>query len=132
MPLVISSWRHTAIAISREFIPKGTYFDREADSETSQTLDQQACHSNNTAGTIYGRLVQDGDGQIREFRERYRRVSLLWHALWLREAPPEPSEASDPPEPSEPLVEEPLAEEPAQLLQEDRGEDSVNIESVGR
>ncbi|KAK3167767.1 hypothetical protein OEA41_010896 [Lepraria neglecta] len=104
VPLTISSWRHTAIAISREFIPKGTYFDREADSETSQTLDRQACHSNNTAGTIYGRLVQDGDGQIREFRERYRRVSLLWHTLWLQEAPSEPLE---------PPVEEQPAEEPA-------------------
>ncbi|KAK3179471.1 hypothetical protein OEA41_009757 [Lepraria neglecta] len=122
VPLTISSWRHTAIAISREFIPKGTYFDREADSETSQTLDRQACHSNNTAGTIYGHLVQDGDRQIREFRERYRRVSLLWHTLWLQEAPSEPLE---------PPVEEQPAEEPAQPLQEDRGKDST-IESVGR
>ena len=135
VPLAISSWRHTAIAISREFIPKGTYFDREADSETSRTLDQQACYSNNTAGTIYGRLAQDGDGQIREFRERYRRVSLLWHALWLPEPPPsEPSEPLEPPvgQPAEEEPAQPSQEDPAQPSQEERGRDSVNIRLVGQ
>ena len=82
--LMVSSWRHIAIAISREFLPRGEYFDRAADQETLTAIDRQAGHHGLTAATIYGRLIAEGYGQVRQFRERYRRISLLWHQFWLQ------------------------------------------------
>ena len=81
--LVVSAWRHIAIAVSREFLPKGVYFDREADKETMSIIDQQAGHCGLTAATIYGRLVEEGHGQIRQFRERYRCITRRWQSFWL-------------------------------------------------
>lgn len=81
--LTVSSWRHIAIAISREFLPKGESFDREGDKESIAIIDQQAGHSDITAATTYGRLVDEGHGQIRQFRERYRRITKRWQGFWL-------------------------------------------------
>lgn len=81
--LTVSSWRHIAIAVSREFLPKGECFNRVADKETMSIIDQQAGHSDLTAATTYGRLVEEGHGQIRQFRERYRRITRKWQSFWL-------------------------------------------------
>ena len=48
--------------MSREFLPKGEYFDREADKESMTIIDQQAGHNDLTAATMYGRLVEEGQG----------------------------------------------------------------------
>ena len=84
----VSSWRHLAIAISREFMPKGEYFDREVNADLARDLDSQAAHDVCTAAMTYGRLVSEAEGQIRPARERYRRISLLWQDFWL---PPKPT-----------------------------------------
>lgn len=84
--LTVASWRHIAIAVSREVLPKGEYFDREVNKNVTTMIDQQAGHSDLTAATTYGRLLEEGWGQIRQFRERYRQITKGWQNFWLAPA----------------------------------------------
>ncbi|MCJ1279694.1 hypothetical protein MMC21_007518 [Puttea exsequens] len=74
--LNISSYRHVAIAISREFIPKGT------------------AHGGHTAEGGYGQLATQGGGQLRSTQERYEQVSRAW-MQWFREWREKPVDAAD-------------------------------------
>ena len=62
-------------------MPKREYFDREGD--ISKDIDRQAGYHDFTAATIYNQLINEAPGQIRPFRERYRKISLFWHWFWL-------------------------------------------------
>ena len=68
-----------AIAISRAYMPKGEYFDREMGAEQAEAADLQATHKPWTASMTYGRLSTEAPGVIRPLRERYRRISVLWY-----------------------------------------------------
>ncbi|KAI4192308.1 MAG: hypothetical protein LQ350_008675 [Teloschistes chrysophthalmus] len=109
--LSVRPWRHLAIAISRTFLPKDNYFDREMGAEQMQTADQQAAHSPYTAASIYGRLWTEAVGHIRPLRERFRRISVLWHDFWLKSASSSTDkESSSTTEPSRSNLPEPLHE----------------------
>ena len=101
--LIIAFWRHIAIAISREHLPKGFYFDKAnpIDHSLKGDIDSQAGHHPLMADTTYGRLFNEFQGQTRPKRERYRRISILWHLFWLENGPISPPKALPP-------LEEPL------------------------
>jgi hypothetical protein len=81
--LSIASWRHIAVAVSREHLPKGEHFDRLVDKHTMAGVDQLAGHAVITAAMTYGRLASDGQGEIGQFRQRYRHISIAWQKFWL-------------------------------------------------
>lgn len=81
--LNIANYRHIAIAISREFIPKGKYFERELGHEVLNTLDAQAAHTPITGENEYGRLSTQGSGEFRTDQERYCQVSQAWYNWFL-------------------------------------------------
>ena len=81
--ITVQSWRHLAIAISRQFLPTGEYFHNDKEQQSQRDLDGQAIHDSLTAAAEYARLTHEAPGQIRPFRERYRKISQLWHYFWL-------------------------------------------------
>ena len=80
--LTIQPYRHLAIAISRQYMPKNDYFHK-AGPETTETIDAQAAHSLNTSIHTYGRLANEVSRELKPWRERYRGISTLWHQFWL-------------------------------------------------
>lgn len=92
--LNISAWRQIAIAISRRFCKQEDRFESEKgqleeevdwdedNPEGDDPWDLQAGHGSHVAGMIYARELMLRDDVIIGRREKFRRVSHVWHS-WL-------------------------------------------------
>jgi RecQ family ATP-dependent DNA helicase len=88
----ISAWRHIAIAISRKYCRDDRFEEEKARLEDGEwdednadgddIWDLQCGHGTHTAGMVYARELMEGDQSILSRRERFRRVSHVWHC-WL-------------------------------------------------
>jgi len=90
--LNISGYRHIAIAISRRYcredrfeeekskLDEGEGWD-EDDADGDDPWDLQAGHGSHVAGMIYARELMEGDHSIISRREKFRRVSHVWHCF---------------------------------------------------
>lgn len=82
--LTVASYRHIVIAISRESIPKGSYFDRDLGQEVQETLNMQGGHSSETAQGTYGRVTTQGSGGLISDREKHEQITRAWWK-WFQE-----------------------------------------------
>jgi superfamily II DNA/RNA helicase len=90
--LNISAWRHSAIAISRRFCHEDRFHEQkrkldedeewdEDNVEGDDLWDLQAGHGTHVAGMIYAQELMEGDNSIVSRREKFQRVSHVWHCL---------------------------------------------------
>ena len=75
----VGDYRHIAIAIAREHLPN-CGFKRDFELEDSYT-DLQAGHNSATAGSLYARQMQDGQGHVDIMKRKYKQASRDWHAF---------------------------------------------------
>lgn len=90
--LNISGYRQIAIAISRRYcredrfeeektkLDEGDGWD-EDNADGDDPWDLQAGHGTHVAGMIYARELMEGDNSIISRREKFRRVSHVWHCF---------------------------------------------------
>lgn len=78
----VGVWRHLAVAIARELMPRGEGWHQEAGQVQSDDLDRQAGHHPYQAASTYARLTTQARGELRPQKDRYRRLSERWHELW--------------------------------------------------
>lgn len=88
----ISAWRHIAIAISRKYCREDRFEEEKVKLEDGEwdednvdgddIWDLQCGHGTHTAGMVYARELMEGDQSILSRREKFRRVSHVWHC-WL-------------------------------------------------
>jgi hypothetical protein len=76
--LNIRTYRHVAIAISRQHLKSGG-FKRDYGLVEGGITDQQAVHESLFAGAAYGRAMEEAPGHIQAKRLQYRLVSREWH-----------------------------------------------------
>jgi hypothetical protein len=76
--LNIRTYRHVAIAISRQHLKSGG-FKRDYGLVEGGITDQQAAHESLFAGAAYGRAMEEAPGHIQAKRLQYRLVSREWH-----------------------------------------------------
>ena len=77
LPIAIATYRHLAIAISREHLPCGG-FKRDYGLEDTR-FDKQSSHSSRTAASIYARELEEALGHVEQRKVEYRKVSREWH-----------------------------------------------------
>jgi hypothetical protein len=77
--LGILTYRHLAIAISRQHLPCGG-FKRDYGVD-KKIADQQATHGTWIAGTVYARGLQEAPGHVKARSSEYRAVSREWHSF---------------------------------------------------
>jgi hypothetical protein len=77
--LNILSYRHLAIAISRQHLPCGG-FKRDYGVD-KKLADEQASHGSWIAGTVYARGLQEAPGHVKMRSMEYRSVSRAWHSF---------------------------------------------------
>ena len=75
----VAAYRQIAIAIAREHLPDGTFKRGHTLKDTA--IDLQAGHSSVTAGSVYGRGLEDGSGHLYHLKREYRKSSQDWHAF---------------------------------------------------
>jgi RecQ family ATP-dependent DNA helicase len=85
--LNISGYRHIAIAISRRYCQEDRFEEEKeegdrCDEDNDDPWDLQAGHGTHVAGMIYARELMEGGNSIISRREKFRRVSHVWHC-WL-------------------------------------------------
>jgi len=91
--LNISGYRQIAIAISRRYCREDRFEEEKSKLEESEGWDEdngdgdnpwdlQAGHGTHVAGMIYARELMEGDNSIISRREKFRRVSHVWHCFW--------------------------------------------------
>jgi hypothetical protein len=78
-PLGILTYRHLAIAISRQHLSCGG-FKRDYGVD-KKIADEQATHGSWIAGTIYARGLQEAPGHVKARSSEYRAVSREWHSF---------------------------------------------------
>ena len=90
--LNISGYRQIAIAISRRYCREDRFEEEKSKLEESEGWDEdnadgddpwdlQAGHGTHVAGMIYARELMEGDNSIISRREKFRRVSHVWHCF---------------------------------------------------
>jgi RecQ family ATP-dependent DNA helicase len=90
--LNISGYRQIAIAISRRYCREDRFEEEKSKLEESEGWDEdnadgddpwdlQAGHGTHVAGMIYARELMEGDHSIISRREKFRRVSHVWHCF---------------------------------------------------
>ena len=90
--LNISGYRQIAIAISRRYCREDRFEEEKSKLEESEGWDEdnadgddpwdlQAGHGTHIAGMIYARELMEGDHSIISRREKFRRVSHVWHCF---------------------------------------------------
>ena len=88
----ISSYRQIAIAISRRYCREDRFEEEKSKLEEGEDWDEdnadgddpwdlQAGHGTHIAGMIYARELMEGDNSIISRREKFRRVSHVWHCF---------------------------------------------------
>ncbi|KAH3951994.1 hypothetical protein HBH53_049120 [Parastagonospora nodorum] len=76
----ILTWRHSAIAISREHLPPGCKFKRDYGPESgSSAMDLQAAHTSRAAGINYARDKTESPFSTSTLRSEFRKLSQVWH-----------------------------------------------------
>tara|TARA_R110002003_G_scaffold3278_1_gene25047 strand:- start:168 stop:1271 length:1104 start_codon:yes stop_codon:yes gene_type:complete len=78
-PLNILTYRHIAIAISRQHLSSGG-FKRDYGID-KKLADEQATHGTWVAGTVYARGLQEAPGHVKARSSEYRAVSREWHSF---------------------------------------------------
>jgi hypothetical protein len=77
--LGILTYRHLAIAISRQHLPsRGLKRDYGVDKKIA---DQQATHGTWITGTVYARGLQEAPGHVKAQSSEYRAASREWHSF---------------------------------------------------
>ncbi|KAK6591540.1 hypothetical protein H4I96_12312 [Botrytis cinerea] len=90
--LNISGYRQIAIAISRRYCREDRFEEEKSKLEESEGWDEdnadgddpwdlQAGHGTHVAGMIYARELMEGENSIISRREKFRRVSHVWHCF---------------------------------------------------
>ncbi|KAK6591982.1 hypothetical protein H4I95_11932 [Botrytis cinerea] len=90
--LNISGYRQIAIAISRRYCREDGFEEEKSKLEESEGWDEdnadgddpwdlQAGHGTHVAGMIYARELMEGENSIISRREKFRRVSHVWHCF---------------------------------------------------
>ena len=90
--LNISGYRQIAIAISRRYCREDRFEEEKSKLDESDGWDEdnadgddpwdlQAGHGTHVAGMIYARELMEGDHSIISRREKFRRVSHVWHCF---------------------------------------------------
>lgn len=90
--LNISGYRQIAIAISRRYCREDRFKEEKGKLDESEGWDEdnadgddpwdlQAGHGTHVAGMIYARELMEGDNSIISRREKFRRVSHVWHCF---------------------------------------------------
>jgi hypothetical protein len=77
--LGILTWRHLAIAISRQHLSCGG-FKRDYGVD-KKLADEQATHGTWIASTVYARGLQEAPGHVKARISEYRAVSREWHGF---------------------------------------------------
>jgi hypothetical protein len=77
--LGILTYRHLAIAISRQHLSSGG-FKRDYGVD-KKIADEQATHGTWIAGTVYARGLQEAPGHVKARSSEYRAVSREWHSF---------------------------------------------------
>jgi hypothetical protein len=76
----VLTWRHAAIAISRQHLPEGSQFKRDYGPEGGSTaMDLQAAHTSRIAGITYARDCQESPFSTASLRAEFRTLSCNWH-----------------------------------------------------
>jgi RecQ family ATP-dependent DNA helicase len=90
--LNVSSYRQIAIAMSRRYCREDRFEEEKSTLDESDGWDEdnadgddpwdlQAGHGTHVAGMIYARELMEGDNSIISRREKFRRVSHVWHCF---------------------------------------------------
>jgi len=89
IPVTIQAYREMIVAISRRWLGLSHGFQPDEgdvkedgatqEEEEDEVMDLQAGHTAHVAGMIYGRGIMDQSGEIASKRQKFRRVSEMWH-----------------------------------------------------
>jgi hypothetical protein len=83
----LQAYRNLAIVINRRYLRPKEVFRLEEDDEDgdrdenteAMTADEQAGHTSHVAGMVYARGIMERDEEVASKRQRFRRLSVVWH-----------------------------------------------------
>lgn len=90
VPVGIAPWRQIAVAIRNRYLkernqpdikPEDEGDDGDGDDDEDE-WSEQTVHTAQVDGSVYGRLLQQGDFGTLSRQDRHRRISRIWHRFW--------------------------------------------------